>query len=339
MKRTISSAVTLAVLTSTLLGQSAFGSSTPISDPESSRYENIRLAVEAIDGTTLHYNELFSFNEIVGPRTSSRGYVNAPNGRGAEVTGGGVAQVASVIYLALRESGADISYRDRYTYGSRYKGDYVSDSGDAILVDYASDIDFSFICGEASLTIDLTLNDDELLCSIAVNGDSKTSDALPMFTFSGFTPSAGNVIASGSADLSDADQATRKNVELAAASIDGTVLLPGERFSFNKIVGPRTEKYGFASAPNGRGVNVTGGGVARAASAVWKAVENCDSVTVTERSTYGKKFTQHYVSSSNDAILIDYNGSIDFAFRNTGNREITIHVFTQQDSVFCEITE
>lgn len=39
-----------------------------------------------------------------------------------------------------------------------------------------------------------------------------------------------------------------RNVALAAARIDGTVLQPGEVFSFNQVVGPRDPAHGWALA-------------------------------------------------------------------------------------------
>ena len=56
------------------------------------------------------------------------------------------------------------------------------------------------------------------------------------------------------------------NIELAAARINGTVVPGGASFSFNALVGERTEANGFRSAANGRGAYVVGGGVAQAAT-------------------------------------------------------------------------
>ena len=64
--------------------------------------ENIRLAADSVSDTVLAEGDVFSFNEIVGPRTKKNGYVSGTNGRGVSVTGGGVAQVASALWLANR---------------------------------------------------------------------------------------------------------------------------------------------------------------------------------------------------------------------------------------------
>ena len=53
----------------------------------------------------------------------------------------------------------------------------------------------------------------------------------------------------GSCDSPHTAQAGRtKNLELACKAIDGTILNPGDEFSFNKIVGERTAEKGYQKA-------------------------------------------------------------------------------------------
>ena len=65
------------------------------------------------------------------------------------------------------------------------------------------------------------------------------------------------------------------NVRLATAKIDGTVLYPGEEFSFNKTVGTRTEESGFLMAPAYAGYgdikDEIGGGVCQVSTGVYAA--------------------------------------------------------------------
>ena len=144
-------------------------------------------------------------------------------------------------------------------------------------------------------------------------------------------------IASSRIDLSGADDALRNNILLAASSINDTVLDSGDLFSFNGSVGPRSARCGYVEAVNGRGAVVTGGGVAQVASALWLAVKNLDCVAVVEKSTYGSRYNQSYVSSSNDAILTDYSADTDFSFRNIGSEPLTIAVYVSGDELCCEI--
>ena len=99
----------------------------------------------------------------------------------------------------------------------------------------------------------------------------------------------------------------------------------------------RTGENGYVAAVNGRGVTVTGGGVAQVASAIWLAIKNCDGIAVAEKSTYGSKYNQSYVASSSDAILVDYSSSRDFSFRNTGDAPLTICTYIAAGELVCEI--
>lgn len=65
----------------------------------------------------------------------------------------------------------------------------------------------------------------------------------------------------------------RHNIELSVVRLDGTVLEPGETFSFNEICGPYTKENGYVRAPNisksGYGV---GGGVCQVSTTIFEAV-------------------------------------------------------------------
>jgi vancomycin resistance protein VanW len=113
----------------------------------------------------------------------------------------------------------------------------------------------------------------------------------------------------------------------------------GDTFSFNDVVGPRTKKYGYRRAINGRGAKVLGGGVAQVASALWLAIEDCDDIRVIEKSTYGKHYNQRYVSDAADAILTDYASGRDFRFRYTGDSSLTIYAYVDDGWLYCEVYE
>ena len=134
-----------------------------------------------------------------------------------------------------------------------------------------------------------------------------------------------------------ADDAARTNIELAIERISGLYLPYGAQFSFNETVGPRNARYGYQGALNGRGVKVTGGGAAQVASALWLAVKNLDNIAIVQKSTYGSRYNQSYVDSSNDAILTDYSNGTDFSFRNIGDTAITISTWVLDDTLYCVI--
>ena len=64
----------------------------------------------------------------------------------------------------------------------------------------------------------------------------------------------------------------RTNIRLAAAAVDGTILMPGETFSYNKIVGERTAAKGYKPATvyvGGLDKQELGGGICQLASALY----------------------------------------------------------------------
>jgi len=78
------------------------------------RNTNLRLACQAINGTVLDPGETFSFNSIVGQRTSGKGYKTAPadaSAKGETVLGGGISQVSSTLYYAAMLSDLEITSR------------------------------------------------------------------------------------------------------------------------------------------------------------------------------------------------------------------------------------
>ncbi len=351
LKKTLAILLTLSLLTAgalivpAALASEYYSSRTPLAGATDARRVNINLAVEAIDGTVIPCGGTFSFNETVGPRTADRGFVSAANGRGVTVTGGGVAQVASTLYLALLDVRGDVRIDPVRTYGNRFVDYYVTDSSYAVVTDYDSDIDLSFTnCGE-EMTIEMWANESYVYCSITVGSEdapASGADGAPAAGDGWFiTPlqtlaPARRLIASASLTCGD-DEGLLTNVTLASDCVTDTTLESGDIFSFNDTVGPRTAEYGYVEAVNGRGATVRGGGVAQVASALWLAIKNSGDFSVIEKSTYGKKYNQHYVSSSADAILTDYKSGRDFSFRYTGAGSVTIYTSLDGDTLTCEI--
>lgn len=302
---------------------------TSLEGASGAQVSNIRRAAAKINGTQVPAGAGFSFNAIVGPRTKAYGFQSAENGRGAVVTGGGVAQAATTLYLALMEYGADVQFADLKFYGSKFTGGY-ADPADAVLVDYSSDIDFAFANLGGDMEITMWVEGGELYCGLTI---AETGE--DVFAWNEHDEDR-RPVASSSIRM-PADNALANNIRLAAASINDTVLPKGSFFSFNTIVGPRTEENGFLPAVNGRGAVVTGGGVAQVASAVWLAVRNCEDIAIAEKSTYGSNYNQDYVSGSNDAILVDYKSGTDFSFRNTGDAPLTICTYISGGELICEL--
>jgi vancomycin resistance protein YoaR len=72
-----------------------------------------------------------------------------------------------------------------------------------------------------------------------------------------------------------ADAGRTENLRIAARTVDGTLLLPGETFSLNETLGRRTPEKGYNEAPvimNGRLTNGVGGGVSQMATTLFNAM-------------------------------------------------------------------
>ena len=128
----------------------------------------------------------------------------------------------------------------------------------------------------------------------------------------------------GSCDSPHTAQAGRtKNLELACKAIDGTILNPGDEFSFNKIVGERTAEKGYQKAivyqTGGKSEAEEGGGVCQVASTIYTACLYAD-LKVTERAPH--MFTVTYVQLGMDATI--YWGSLDYKFVNSTDHPLRI---------------
>ncbi len=107
------------------------------------RTRNLELAAAAIDGTVLNADEVFSFNKIVGERTAEKGYqpatIFAEGGASTAGLGGGVCQVASVLYTVSLLADLEIVQRAPHM----YVVDYVPMGMDAAIY-WDNNLDYQF---------------------------------------------------------------------------------------------------------------------------------------------------------------------------------------------------
>ncbi len=121
-------------------------------------------------------------------------------------------------------------------------------------------------------------------------------------------------------DASNVNRST--NIELASSEINGTILLPDEKFSFNGVVGPRTKAKGYLMAgayAAGELVETYGGGVCQVSSTIYNAVLYAN-LEIVERSNHSSVVS--YVDCGRDAT-VSY-GSKDFKFKNSRNYAIML---------------
>lgn len=142
-------------------------------------------------------------------------------------------------------------------------------------------------------------------------------------------------ISSFSTDFSSSDDNRSNNIKVAAKALNGTTIMPNETFSFNKIVGERTEENGYKSSEVIIGDKLEsglGGGVCQVSTTLHNAVVRC-GIIPTERDHHNVPVT--YVGLGMDAT-VDY-GHIDYKFKNTFNFPIYIECSVRNKTLVVNI--
>lgn len=131
-----------------------------------------------------------------------------------------------------------------------------------------------------------------------------------------------DLLASFSTTFSTSNRNRTTNIKLASNKINGVVLMPGEKFSYNKVVGQRTVAAGYKTAAvyvGGRVENGIGGGICQVSSTLYNAVLRAN-LEIVSRSNH--RFATGYVPLSTDAT-VSWGGP-EFVFKNTRKYPIRI---------------
>ena len=121
------------------------------------------------------------------------------------------------------------------------------------------------------------------------------------------------------------------NLTLACEAINGTILNPGEVFSFNNVVGERTAAKGYLPATvysGGQSLEELGGGVCQVASTIYYCTLHLNMEQV-QRQPH--QFAVTYVDFGMDATV--YWGHIDYQFKNTLSNPVKILANTENGHV------
>ena len=122
------------------------------------------------------------------------------------------------------------------------------------------------------------------------------------------------------------------NIRRAFELINGTVVTPGSNFSFNGVVGERTEANGFYPAIEyayNEHVMGIGGGVCQASTTVYQAAV-CAGLQIVKREPHSDAV--NYTEYGKDATVYwMYNKKIDFVFKNNTTEPIYIVAAVQTD--------
>jgi vancomycin resistance protein YoaR len=136
-------------------------------------------------------------------------------------------------------------------------------------------------------------------------------------------------------DRSERVQARSYNLRLAASKLDGTVLLPGETFDFNDVVGPRDEANGYKVAPviaEGELVDGIGGGTCQISGTLHGAAFFA-GLEIVER--YPHTRPSSYIKMGLDATVV--YPTINFRVKNPFSFPVVLHETVKNGVVRAEI--
>lgn len=126
-----------------------------------------------------------------------------------------------------------------------------------------------------------------------------------------------------------------ENLRLACEAINGTIINPGEVFSFNETVGERTSEKGYKPATiyggEGESTDGVGGGICQVASTIYWAALYMDLETVMREP---HMYLVTYVPAGMDATIY-WDSGLDYKFRN--NRENPLMITANIDGGYVNI--
>jgi vancomycin resistance protein YoaR len=142
-------------------------------------------------------------------------------------------------------------------------------------------------------------------------------------------------IASFTTYFSPANQARVNNITQVARALDGVIVRPGETFSFNETVGPRTKAAGYDEAPVIRDGVLTpgvGGGICQVSTTLFNAAFFA-GLPVVERHPHSF-YIDHYPVGRDATVSY---GSADLKFRNDSDQMLLIIVTATDRAVTASL--
>lgn len=125
------------------------------------------------------------------------------------------------------------------------------------------------------------------------------------------------------------------NIYLAAKSINETIVMPGETFSYNDLIGECSTRTGYRESTiylNGKLAKGIGGGICQGSTTLYNAVLRAN-LEIVERRNHSLSVT--YVPLGQDAMVSI--GSSDFKFKNNRDYPIKVIATTGTGSITCQI--
>ncbi len=143
------------------------------------------------------------------------------------------------------------------------------------------------------------------------------------------------VISYYSTNLGNSQEGRINNIQKGIESINGMVLLPGEVFSFNDIIGDTTMERGYSPAPvilEGKLEQGYGGGICQVSSTLYGAILRAN---IQPMKRQHHSFPVNYVPEGLDATIV--YGIIDFKFKNIYDAPLYISCYVKDNNVAFKI--
>ena len=158
----------------------------------------------------------------------------------------------------------------------------------------------------------------------------------PSYTVKDFGAEAfPNLLASYTTTYNEGNWGRSENIRLSSSACNGTIVLPGEEFSFNQVVGQRTPGRGYQVAAVYVGDRVTtdyGGGICQVSSTIYNAALRAN-LEIVERTNH--TFVPDYVPNGLDAT-VSWGGP-EFIFRNSRSYPIRVECDGYGGAITCNI--
>ncbi|CAM3488067.1 hypothetical protein EDM52_18825 [Brevibacillus invocatus] len=125
------------------------------------------------------------------------------------------------------------------------------------------------------------------------------------------------------------------NIMLASKAINNYVVLPGENYSFNKVVGKRTKAKGYLQAlviVRGELSEGIGGGICQVSSTLFNAVDKA-GLHILQRYSHSRDVA--YVPSGRDATVSWYGP--DFVFQNKYAYPVLIRAHSSYGQMYVSV--
>ncbi len=124
------------------------------------------------------------------------------------------------------------------------------------------------------------------------------------------------------------------NMKLASSTLSGTIVLPGEKFSWIKTMGSCSESKGYLIATvfvNGEIAEGAGGGVCQVSTTFNMAVKKLNITTEAHQHSLPVSYAKR---SDEASVSYPY---VDFSFTNTLDKPILVEYVTNGGTVVCNI--